>query len=91
MPSCDSRRLWGGSCLEVVGGAASCSRGGANLNRQDRMHIKRANVFRGQIFKNLNNFSHTNNCIFTVSCSVLCDWVFFCIYISCLSILYSRL
>ena len=45
-----------GSCLEVVGGAASCSRGGANLDRQDRMHIKRANVFRSQIFKNLNNF-----------------------------------
>ena len=53
-----------GSCLEVVGGAASCSRGGANLDRQDRIHIKRANVFRGQIFENLNNFSHANNCIF---------------------------
>ena len=45
-----------GQLSEVVGGAASCSRGGANLDRQDRMHIKRANVFSGQIFKNLNNF-----------------------------------
>ena len=34
-----------GSCLEVVSGAASCSRGGANLDRQDRMHIKGTNVF----------------------------------------------
>ena len=47
--------VWG-SCLEVVGGAASHSRGGTNLDRQGRMRIKGANVFRGQIFKNPNNF-----------------------------------
>ena len=53
-----------GSCLEVLGGAASCSRGSTNLDRQDRMHIKGLMCLEAKFSKISIIFSHANNCIF---------------------------